>query len=128
MQKPLPATPAPAAFDSLQACAAALDAFNAERDWGQYHNPRNLAMALSVEANELLALYLWAKDEGPFPPVASRAPAVADEAADVLICLLNFCARAGVDLPAAFASKLARNAEKYPVTRACGRLEKSDEL
>jgi dCTP diphosphatase len=128
MQKPTPATPSAAAFDSLRACHAALAAFNAERDWAQYHNPRNLAMALSVESNELLALFLWARDDGPFPPVASRAPAVADEAADVFICLLNFCAQAGVDLEAAFAAKLARNTEKYPAHLARGRLEKSDEL
>ena len=56
--------------------------FNAERDWGRYHSPRNLAMALSVEAGELLELYLWAADDGPQPPVSSRQPKVADEAAD----------------------------------------------
>ena len=67
-----------------------LRAFNAARDWGQYHSPRNLAMALSVEAGELLELYLWSADDGPQPPVAERLPKVADEAADVFICLLNF--------------------------------------
>ena len=99
----------------------------AERDWGRYHS-RNLAMALSVEAGELLELYLWSADEGPQPPVASRVPKVADECADVLICLLNLCEHAGVDLTAAVSSKLERNAEKYPVDRARGRLEKSTEL
>lgn len=106
----------------------ALRHFNAERDWGRYHSPRNLAMALSVEAGELLELYLWSADEGPQPPVASRVPKVADECADVLICLLNLCEHAGVDLTAAVSSKLERNAEKYPVDRAKGRLEKSTEL
>ena len=70
-------------------------------DWGRHHSPRNLAMALTVEAGELLEPPL-AADDGPQPPVASRSPRVADEAADVLICLLNFCDRAGVDLHAAF--------------------------
>ena len=106
----------------------ALRNFNAERDWGRYHSPRNLAMALSVEAGELLELYLWSSDEGPQPPVASRETKVADEAADVLICLLNLCEAAGVDLSAAVADKLARNALKYPVDLARGRLEKSTEL
>jgi NTP pyrophosphatase (non-canonical NTP hydrolase) len=105
-----------------------LRAFNRERDWGQYHNARNLAMALSVEASELLELYLWSKDEGPQPALASRAPRVADEAADVLICLLNLCDHAGIDLAAAVHEKIARNAEKYPVSVAAGRLEKYDEL
>lgn len=105
-----------------------LRAFNRARDWAQYHSPRNLAMALSVEAAELLELYLWCADEGPQPPVASRIPKVTDEAADVAICLLNFCDRAGIDLAAAVRAKLARNAEKYPVARSSGRLERSDEL
>ena len=105
-----------------------LRAFNRERDWGQYHNARNLAMALSVEASELLELYLWSKDEGPQPALASRAPRVADEAADVLICLLNLCDHAGIDLAAAVHEKMKKNAEKYPADLAVGRLEKYDEL
>jgi dCTP diphosphatase len=107
---------------------AALRAFNAERDWGRYHSPRNLAMALSVEAGELLELYLWSRDEGPQPAVPSREPKVADEAADVLICLLNLCEHAGVDLAAAVEAKLAKNAAKYPASAASGRMEKYDEL
>ena len=107
---------------------ARLRAFNAERDWGQYHSPRNLAMAVSVEAGELLALYLWSADDGPQPPVAERAPRVADEAADVFISLLNLCEAAGIDLAAATATKIEKNAAKYPVSRASGRLEKWDEL
>ena len=103
-------------------------AFNQERDWAQYHNPRNLAMALSVEAAERLELYLWSADDGPQPPVESRAPRVAEELADVAICLLNLAERTGVDLSAAVAAKLAKNAEKYPVASSRGRLEKSTEL
>jgi dCTP diphosphatase len=107
---------------------SALRTFNAERDWGRYHSPRNLAMALSVEAGELLELYLWSSDAGPQPAVPSRAPRVADEAADVLICLLNLCEHAGIDLAAAVEAKLAKNAEKYPPGAASGRMEKYDEL
>jgi len=106
----------------------AVRAFNEARDWGRYHNPRNLAMALSVEANELLALYLWASDEGPQPPVAARAPMVAEEAADVLICLLNLCDRQGIDLAAAVEAKLVKNGQRYPVETSRGRLEKAGEL
>ncbi len=84
-------------------------------------------MALSVEANELLELYLWAEDDGPQPPVDSRQPRVADEAADVLLCLLNFAERAGIDLAAAFDAKLARAAEKYPAARVRGSALKYDE-
>jgi len=105
-----------------------LRTFNADRDWAQYHSARNLAMALSVEAGELLELYLWSADDGPQPPVAARVPKVADEAADVFICLLNFCEAAGIDLTQATLDKLDRNARKYPVDKARGRLEKSTEL
>lgn len=122
---PAPGTPAEPKLSDL---AARIRAFNAERDWGRYHSPRNLAMALSVEAGELLELYLWCSDDGPQPPVEARAPRVAEEAADVLICLLNLCDRAGIDLAAAVDAKLLRNAEKYPVQAARGRLEKSTEL
>ncbi len=107
---------------------AALAAFNAARDWGQFHSPRNLAMALSVEAGELLALYLWSADGGPQPPVEARRPRVAAEAADVMICLLNLCAHAEVDLLAAVEAKLNANAAKYPVAASQGRLLKYDEL
>ena len=115
-------------YTPLAQLSAAVRTFNAERDWGQYHCPRNLAMAVSVEANELLELYLWSRDAGPQPPVATRTPHVADEAADVLICLLNLCDRAGIDLAAAVQQKLAKNAVRYPAERARGRLEKADEL
>jgi NTP pyrophosphatase (non-canonical NTP hydrolase) len=112
----------------IAALRARLRAFNAARDWGRYHSPRNLAMAVSAEAGELLALYLWSADEGPQPPVASRAPRVAEEAADVMISLLNLCEAAGIDLAAAVEAKIARNEAKYPVDAARGRLEKYDEL
>ena len=104
-----------------------LRSFNAERDWGQYHSQRNLAMALSVEAGELLELYLWSADDGPQPPVDSRKPRVAEEIADVAICLLNLCEYAGVDLAAAMEAKIAANAARYPVEQVKGRLEKHDE-
>jgi len=104
-----------------------VSAFNRDRDWGRYHSPRNLAMALSVEAAELLELYLWCEDDGPQPAVESRGPKVADEMADVLICLLSLADRTGVDLADAMTSKLARNAVKYPVEKVSGRMEKYDE-
>lgn len=106
---------------------ARLREFNQERDWSRYHCPRNLAMALSAEAGELLALYLWSTDQGPQPAVASRRPQVDDEAADVAICLLNLCEAQGIDLAAAIERKLARNAERYPVEKVRGRMEKYNE-
>ena len=102
--------------------------FNQERDWGQYHSPRNIAMALSVEAGELLELFLWSSDNGPQPPVESRNEKVAEEAADVLICLLNFCDQMNLDLLEVNNKKIERNRLKYPVEKSSGRLEKHNEL
>jgi NTP pyrophosphatase (non-canonical NTP hydrolase) len=84
-------------------------------------------MALSVEAAELLELYLWCADDGPQPLNPQRAPRVADEAADVLLCLLNFCDRATIDLAAARDDKLRRAALKYPIDRVRGQALKYDE-
>ena len=112
---------------TLRELQADVVAFAEARDWQQFHSPRNLAMALSVEASELLELYLWCSDEGPQPMQASRNPKVADEAADVLMCLLNFCERADVDLAAALRRKLAAAAEKYPADRVRGQALKYNE-
>ncbi|MEQ1566749.1 MAG: nucleotide pyrophosphohydrolase [Myxococcota bacterium] len=112
--------------DTLAALAAEVRAFSDARDWGQFHSPRNLAMALSVEAAELLELFLWARDDEP-QPAAARKDQVRDEAADVMICLLNFCDRSGIDLAAAVREKLAKAEHKYPVARARGRALKYHE-
>ncbi|MEO0604643.1 MAG: nucleotide pyrophosphohydrolase [Myxococcota bacterium] len=114
----------PTTLDELQ---ARVRAFAEARDWGRYHSPRNLAMALSVEAGELLELYLWSSDDGPQPLHPPRAAKVADEAADVLMCLLNFCDRAGVDLASALEAKLTKAEAKYPVDRVKGQALKYHE-
>lgn len=112
--------------DSLREMQETLRQFNQDRDWDQFHSPRNLAMCLSVEAAELLECFLWTRDGENIPE--SKETAVSEEAADVLICLLNFCERAGVDLPKAFADKIAKNAAKYPVSKARGSRKKYSDL
>lgn len=112
---------------TLAELTARVRAFADARDWEQYHSPRNLAMAVSVEAGELLELFLWSADDGPQPMNPDRAPKVADEAADVLICLLNLCDRAGIDLGEAIDDKLARAERKYPVERVRGKALKYHE-
>ena len=71
---------------------------------------------------------MWSKDDGPQPPVGSREPQVGEEMADVLICLLSLADRLDIDLAQAVRDKLQINASKYPVEKARGRMEKSDEL
>lgn len=112
---------------TLTELQAEVVAFSEERDWARFHSPRNLAMALNVEASELLELYLWAADDGPQPLTKARREQVAGEAADVLMCLLNFCERADVDLARALREKLEVAAQKYPADRVRGRALKYDE-
>lgn len=101
--------------------------FSKERDWEQFHSPRNLAMAISVEANELLELYLWCQEDGQKPLTAKREDAIGGEAADILMLLLNFCHRAGIDLDEAFDKKLSVAALKYPRDRVKGSALKYNE-
>jgi NTP pyrophosphatase (non-canonical NTP hydrolase) len=112
-------------FKRLQ---AQVNAFAEARDWRQFHSPKNLATCLSVEASELLELFMWTREgPGPHPPGAGApdAQAVADEVADVLISLLNFCTVTGIDPLAAARAKLVRLEAKYPVTLARGSALKS---
>ncbi len=110
----------------LNKMADRLRVFNQLRDWDQFHSPRNLAMALSVESAELLECFLWAKDGEPIPE--QKKEHVAEEAADVLICLLNFCTRANIDIYDAFLKKIQKNEQKYPVEKARGSREKYTDL
>ena len=96
--------------------------FAAERDWEQFHSPKNLAIALSVEAAELLEHFQWLSDdesrrlrEKPLDHAAVR-----EEVADVLIYLLRLADILGLDLNTAVADKMRKNAEKYPVALARG--------
>jgi NTP pyrophosphatase (non-canonical NTP hydrolase) len=105
-------------------------AFAREREWEQFHSPKNLSMALAAEAGELMEHFLWAD------AAASRAHCqeperrrkIEEEIADVVIYALEFANVTGVDLAAAIETKLAANAQKYPVEKARGRSEKYTEL
>jgi len=112
---------------TLDELTANVRSFVQARDWQQFHSQRNLAMALSVEASELLELFLWCRDDGPQPLTPERRPQVADEAADVLMCLLNFCDQADIDLAEALANKLAMAERKYPVDQVRGKALKYNE-
>lgn len=110
----------------LAAMMAALRVFNEERDWAKFHSPRNLAMALSVEAGELLELFLWCRDD-EVQPAHGREQRLAEELADVLISTLNLFERCGIDPLQAFENKLAINARRYPAHLVRGSCKKYDE-
>ncbi|MCX2968572.1 nucleotide pyrophosphohydrolase [Streptomyces sp. TRM70308] len=94
-----------------------LAAFAAARDWRRYHNPANLAAALSVEAGELLEIFQWLTPEESAAVMADpeRAARVRDEVADVLAYLLQFCEVLDVDALAALDAKIDRNESRFPV-------------
>ncbi|MFD9609066.1 nucleotide pyrophosphohydrolase [Streptomyces sp. NPDC004288] len=96
--------------------------FAAARDWQPYHTPKNLAAALSVEAAELLEIFQWLTPEQAERVMEDpeKAHRVADEVADVLAYLLQFCQVVGVDPLAALAAKIDRNEVRFPARRRGG--------
>ncbi|MBI5690838.1 MAG: nucleotide pyrophosphohydrolase [Verrucomicrobia bacterium] len=105
-------------------------AFVRERDWEQFHNPKNLSMALAAEAGELMEHFLWA-DADQSKAIAlepTKRGKIADELADVVIYALEFANITGLDVASAIEAKMAANARKYPVEKARGRSEKYTEL
>lgn len=95
--------------DSLAGLQRQLRVFSRERDWEQYHTPRNLAALIASEAGELLALFRWDQDS-----LADRPAEVSQELADVFLGVLRFADVAGIDLVCAAEDKLRLNAERYP--------------
>jgi dCTP diphosphatase len=104
-------------------------AFVQERDWEQFHTPKDLAAALSIEAAELLELFLWKtpQEVETLTLQDDIRMRMAEELADVLIYSLNFANRVGLDLSAALTAKLAANARRYPVETARGNSKKASE-
>ncbi|MGH9577966.1 MAG: nucleotide pyrophosphohydrolase [Terriglobales bacterium] len=115
-------------IDSLDALRTRLRVFVAERDWNQFHNPKNLAMALVAEAGELVEHFQWlTPEEADHLPPATRVE-VEHEIADVLIFLVELADRLGVEPLAAAERKLALNEKKYPVEKARGSTTSSSSL
>lgn len=112
----------------LAALQERLERFRDERDWAQFHAPANLAKAISVEAAELLELFLWTSGETEESVLQERRAEVEGELADVLIQCLNLANRADIDPLAAISRKIDLNEERYPVERARGSARKHTEL
>jgi len=99
--------------------AAMLRSFAAERDWDQFHSPKNLATSIAVEAAELLEIFQWSRGEKGWEEIAdpSIRSRVENELADVLLHLIRFADKAGIDLHAVAERKITLNAEKYPADK-----------
>ncbi|GGF27469.1 nucleotide pyrophosphohydrolase [Hymenobacter cavernae] len=96
--------------------------FRDERDWVQFHNPKDLALALSIEAAELNEVFLWKRPEDADPTK------VREELADVLLYAFQLADKYGWDIPQLMQEKLTRNAERYPIDKAKGNSLKYNEL
>jgi NTP pyrophosphatase (non-canonical NTP hydrolase) len=101
-----------------------LRAFAKERDWEQFHSPKNLSMALTVEAGELQEIFQWLTEAQSRALPPAQQEHAAEEMADVLLYLCRLADELGVDLVAAANTKLAANAAKYPASEVRGKSDK----
>jgi len=115
-------------MDDLQALRDRLARFVAERDWDQFHTPKNLAMALIVEAAELVEHFQWLTPEQSRDLPAAQRAEVELEIADVLLFLLRLCDKLQIDPVEAAHRKLELNAAKYRIDKSRGRATKYDKL
>jgi NTP pyrophosphatase (non-canonical NTP hydrolase) len=111
---------------SLESIRQEVAQFAQERDWDQFHSPRNLLFALMAEVGEVAEIVRWQGDQDPTIPVDKRED-WDDEIADVFTLLIRLADRSGVDLTAAFERKLAKARAKYPVDKFRGSNRKYDE-
>ncbi|MBY0518754.1 MAG: nucleotide pyrophosphohydrolase [Bacteriovoracaceae bacterium] len=103
--------------------------FAREREWEKFHTPKNIAMALTVEASELMEQFQWLTAEEANSVMSSeKAQAVKHEVADVAVYLLRLCDLLKIDLQSAIEEKIQLNAKKYPIEKSKGHARKYDEL
>ncbi|MBI8707153.1 nucleotide pyrophosphohydrolase [Pseudomonas aeruginosa] len=102
--------------------------FRDERDWMQFHNPKNLAISISLEVSELLEHFQWKTMEESEAYVVQAKEEIADEVADVAAYLIELADNLGIDLQEAILNKLAKNEAKYPAHKARGNAKKYTEL
>jgi NTP pyrophosphatase (non-canonical NTP hydrolase) len=115
------------AHSELQGLRQQLADFARARDWEQFHSPKNLSMALAVEAAELLEIFQWQTEQQTREADEQTRARVAEELADILLYSLQLSDRLGIDLLKAAQAKLIRNGEKYPADQVRGSARKYTE-
>ena len=115
-------------MENLTALTAEIDRFALEREWDQFHSPKNLSMALVVEAAELVEEFQWLTERESLDFSEGKKDKVADEIGDVLIYTLRLCSRLGLDPLRCAGEKLRKNAEKYPIALSKGKATKYSDL
>ncbi len=111
----------------LEDIAAKIRVFRDERDWAQFHNPKDMAIAISIEASELLEHFLWKDAQQVQLRVEAKKQEIEAEIADIGIYLTELADLLGIDLLAAMERKIALNAEKYPTKLVKGSAKKYSE-
>ncbi|MEM3656439.1 MAG: nucleotide pyrophosphohydrolase [Thermoprotei archaeon] len=109
-------------YTTIQELKLLVRKFSDERDWDQYHNPKDLAIGIATEAGELLQLFRFKSADDIEKMISSPEllEKVREEVADVLIFLLRFCDKNAIDVTSALKEKLVKNAQKYPVEKFKG--------
>ncbi len=114
-------------MNDLAALTARIRAFRDERDWMQFHNPKDMAAAICIEAAELQEIFLWKPSSDSLQVAEVEKERVHEEIADIAIYLIELADILNVDLVGAVKAKLAKNAQKYPTEQARGSSEKYTE-
>lgn len=114
-------------MDKLEVLRAKVDQFAQDRDWDQFHSPKNLSMALSVEASELVECFQWLTEEQSKNLSPEQCQSVIDEMADIQVYLLRLASKLDVNLIDAVEQKMIKNAEKYPADKVKGSSKKYTE-
>ncbi|MEY3481728.1 MAG: hypothetical protein RIQ71_2503 [Verrucomicrobiota bacterium] len=106
--------------DTIRELQEIIRKFRDERDWMQFHNHKDMATALAIEAAELQELFLWKRGDGIDLVASEKRERLSEELADVAVYLLELADNLGIDLGQAIVEKLSKNAAKYPVDKAKG--------
>lgn len=115
-------------MSELEEIRKAIRKFRDERDWMQFHNPKNLACSISIEAAELLEHFQWKTPEESENISKEKKTEISHEIADIAVYIIELADNLNIDLAAAIQKKLSLNAEKYPVAKAKGSAAKYTEL
>ncbi len=115
-------------MDSIQELKGIIENFVKEREWNRFHSPKNLAMALSGEAAEILELFQWLTEEEIYNLDEDKREKLKQEIGDVMVYLLNLSSKFGIDPVEAGIYKMGLNGLKYPVEKAKGNAKKYNEF
>jgi dCTP diphosphatase len=113
---------------TIEEITARICAFRDARDWMQFHNPKELAIAIAAEAGELMQPFVWKSHEQSDAIMVEKHEAIREEVADVAMLLFEFAHNAGISVEEAILDKLAKNEQRYSVEKARGSNAKYDEL